>query len=79
MSPPEDFPFFVSSAKHSISDKFQNPTAFSSPVIRTAVQHGIQHWNVGYVELRSLEKEACSEGVNEVIWIENSAQGVSEE
>jgi len=79
MPPPEDFPFFVPGAKHSVGDEFQNPTALSSPVIGATVQHGIQHWNIGCVELRSLEKEACGERVNEVIWIENAAKGMCEE
>jgi hypothetical protein len=37
MPPPEDFPFFVPGTEHGICDKFQNPTALSSPVIRTTV------------------------------------------
>jgi len=79
MPPPEDFPFFVPSSEHGIRNKFQDPTALPSPVIGTAVQHSVQHRNVGRVELRSLKKEASSERVNKVIWIENTTQGVREE
>jgi hypothetical protein len=76
MSPLEDSPFFVPGVKHGIGKKFQNPTALSSPVIGTAVQHGIQHWDVGSIEFRPLEKEACCERVNKMIWIENTPQCV---
>jgi hypothetical protein len=79
MPPPEDFPFFIPSSEHGIRNKFQDPTALSSPVIGTTIQHGVQHWNVGRVELRPLKKEVSSERVNKVIRIENSTQGVSEE
>jgi hypothetical protein len=76
MSPLEDSPFFVPGAKHSIRKKFQNPTALSFPVIGTAVQHSIQHRDVGCIELRPLEKEACCEWVNKMLWIEDAPQCV---
>jgi len=76
MSSLENFPFFVPSAKHGIRDELQYPAALSPPVIGAAVQHGVQHWNVGRVKLRPLEKESCCERVNEMFWIENTAQGV---
>jgi hypothetical protein len=78
MSPLGNFPFFVPCAKHSIRKKFQNPTALFSPVIRTAVQHGIQHWDVGCIELRTLEKETCCDRVNKMFWMEYTTQGVRE-
>jgi len=78
MSPLENSPFFLIGDKHNIRKEFQNPIALFSPVIGTVVQHGIQHWDVGCIELRSLEKEARCERVNKMFWVENTPQGMRE-
>lgn len=73
----EDSP--VRRGEQAVREESYDPGSLLLPVVRTAVEHIIQHRDISCIQCRSLEKEPSGQWIDEAGRVEHPAEGVKEE